>query len=267
MDEVWCEYDWLVLEPDEALRSSWQKFCEIVKHSRRFFFHATGRDDQDSYTPASLLTSIACIGEASGLVRELGTGTSLWRARSDLSKRGHVNASDFGPPPVEHALQSNRMNPPGIPMLYLASTATTALKETRAIAAKVGLWRTVRPLRILDLRDLPPIPGFFSSADRNFALKLYFLHDFANDIMKPVARDNRVHVDYLPSQVVTEFMRDFAFEAGKLDGIAYGSTVHPKGWNVALFLGPVEMGLAKPKWGSAPLPSLAFERAKWATTK
>lgn len=266
MDEVWCEFDWLALEPDEALRSSWQRFCDTVKHKRRFFFHSTGRDDHDSYTPASLLSSIARISEGIGLVKELEVGTSLWRARPDLPKRGRVGASDFGPPPVEHALQSNRMNPPGIPMLYLASTATTALKETRTTESKIGLWRTTRPLRILDLRRLPPVPGMFSEEGRNYSLSLDFLYDFAEDIMTPVARDNRVHIDYLPSQVVTEFIRDYPFDDGKVDGIAYGSTVHVRGWNVALFLGPLDLGIAEPSWGTASPPGLVFVRAEWAST-
>jgi hypothetical protein len=90
---------------------------------------------------------------------------------------------------------------------------------------------------------------------------LRFLHDFADDIMTPVARDQRVHVDYLPSQVITEFVRDYAFHGGKVDGIAYGSTVHRLGWNVALFTGAVELGLEEPEWGQAPAPSLNFRRA------
>lgn len=265
-DEVWCDFDWLALEPDEALRSSWQRFCDTVKHKRRFFFHSTGRDDQDSYTPASLLSSIAQISENIGLITELEVGTKVWRARPDLAKSGRVCSRDFGPPPVEHALQSNRMNPPGISMLYLASTATTALMETRATSSKVGLWQTTRPLRVLNLRDLPSVPSMFSDADRNCCLSLSFLHDFAEDVMTPVARDNRVHIDYLPSQVVTEFIRDYPFMDGKVDGISYRSTVHARGWNVALFLGPEDLGIAHQVRGTASTPSLAFVRAKWVST-
>lgn len=263
-DEDWCDFDAGALDLDHALRVSWKAFCETVKHERRFFFHAIGADDQDSFTPASLLHRIAAISDNIGLIKSIPTGTGFWRARTDIKKGKRGVAADFGPPPIEYALQSNRMNPSGIPMLYLASTVATALRETKTTAAKVGLWRTTRPIRVLDLRTLPSVPGFFSNADRAHALTLRFLHYFAADIMKPVARDKRIHIDYLPSQVVTEFMRDFPFKSGKVDGIAYGSTVHRPGWNIALFLGPADLGLAKPKWGAAPSPSLVFERAKWA---
>lgn len=263
-DEVWCEFDVGALAPDRALWNSWEAFCETVKHERRFFFHATGKDDYDSFTPASLLSSIASFCESSGLLKEIPIGARLWRARPDLEKGKRAVVQDFGPPPVEKALQSNRMNPAGIPMLYLASSPTTALKETRSIEAKVGLWRTSVPLKILDLRCLPRVPGMFSDVSRTHALTLKFLHNFASDIMQPVDRDQRPHVDYLPSQVVTEFIRDYPFGKGAVDGIAYGSTVHRRGWNVALFLGPVDLGLAEPKWGApSPKPRLAFERAVW----
>lgn len=264
-DEPWCEFDWLSLEPDEALRSSWERFCRVVKHKRRFFFHAEGDDDQDSYTPASLLRSIAAISERFGLVTELRPGINLWRARPGLQKGHRSKATQFGPPPIEYSLQSNRMNPPGIPMLYLASTVNTALTETRVEQAKVGLWRARRPLLVLDLRTLPPVPGFFSDATRDDALSLSFLHDFAADIMKPVARDDRVHVDYLPSQVVTEYFRDRQFGDRNLDGVAYGSTVHRQGWNVALFLSDRDLGLAKSRRDDRKEPSLEFVRGSWAT--
>ncbi|TAL77090.1 MAG: RES domain-containing protein [Burkholderiaceae bacterium] len=257
-DDTWCEYDWGTLDRDVALEFSWQHFCETVKHKRRFFFHSDGIEDRDSFTPASLLREIAHISEEMGLIGEVSVDTMLWRARPDISKGAKATAACFGPPPVEYALQSNRMNPPGIPMLYLASSQKTALLETRAMHARMGKWSVARALRVLDLRRLPRVPGIFSGADRNYRLGLRFLHHFATDIMMPIERDQRVHVDYLPSQVVTEYLRDFVFETGRLDGIIYGSTVHPGGWNLALFADEVDLGLSAPKWGPCPDPWLRF---------
>lgn len=264
-EETWCDYDWLTLDVDQALRTSWDQFCETIKHKRRFFFHGTGRDDRDSYTPASLLSTIAGLSARMGLIQEIPMGKTLYRARTDIKRSADANGAAFGPPPVRYATQSNRMNPPGIPMLYLASSAATALKETRVESARIGRWRAVRPLRILDLRKLPDVPGCFSEGNRSDRLATIFLHEFAADIMAPVARDDRHHVEYLPSQVVTEFMRDYDFEGGRIDGIAYGSTVHPKGWNVALFASPGHLGLAEPGWRSAVEQWLEFVGAKRVT--
>ena len=265
VDEVWCEFDPGGLDIDDALWGSWDRFCETIKHERRFFFHSTGEDGRDSLTPASLLDHIARTSEDIGLLKEIPAHTALWRARPDLTRGRRWSAANYGPPPIEFARQSNRMNPAGIPMLYLASTTSTALFETRTHEARVGQWRVLQPLRVLDLRTLPPEPGMFSDATRTLKQTLSFLRSFAADIMMPVERDERVHIDYLPSQVVTEFVRDYKFDGGAVDGIAYRSTVRPGGWNVALFLSPVELGLEPPPWGKIPPQRLSFEGDKWST--
>jgi hypothetical protein len=262
-DDLWCDYDWLTLDEDVALRTSWQRFCDTVKHRKRFFFHAEGDDDRDSYTPASLLRAISSICEGMGLISVLPATNNLWRARPDMSRATKVSAADFGPPPPSLALQSNRMNPPGIPMMYAASSVSVALRESRATEAMVGKWKPLRPLRILDLRKLPEVPGLFSGAERRHRLALRFLHHFSSEITKPVPRDKRVHVDYLPSQVVTEFFRDYSFQGGRLDGIAYPSSLSAKGWNIALFADEYDLGLKVSEYGLKPAPSLSFHGAAW----
>ena len=245
--ETWCDFDWLRLDEDEALKLGWDRFCSIVKHERRFFFNRIEEDD-DSYSPQDVLNSIASLCLDMGLVRALPIGLTAWRARTDLSPRSKYHASDFGPPPPDKSLQSNRMNPPGVPMLYLASTAVGAIHEVKAMSGRVGRWSTLRPLNVLDLRKLPAVPGIFSDATRFERLGARFLRKFAQSIMQPVARDDRAHIDYLPSQVVTEFLRDYKFGEMKLDGIAYGSVVHPPAWNVVLFASNADMGLVKREW-------------------
>lgn len=256
-DEVWCEYDWLTLDIDVALRLGWNRFCDTIKHKKRFFFHNEGVDDKDSYSPKSLLKAIASSCENLGLMGQIPSGTALWRARADLRRGVKHSAHDFGPPPLAHALQSNRMNPPGIPMLYLASSVPTALKETRVKAGHVGRWKLLRSLHILDLRSLPEVPGIFSDEHKNDRLTLRFLRHFAHDIMQPVARDQRTHIDYLPSQVVTEYLRDYKFKSSRLDGIAYASTVNPVGWNLALFSSRLELGLVAPEWYEKEVSQIA----------
>jgi hypothetical protein len=238
--DVWCDWDWLSLDRDVALQTSWERFCAIVKHERRFFFQNLGgrQDDRDSYSAEALLVAIARLSQDMGLVRALPSGTRLWRARADIPLGKRIKPTDFGPPPAEFALQSNRMNPPGIVMMYTAGAAETAKRETKpkATTVRIGLWQSLRDARILDLRHMPEVPGIFSPASRDEILGMRFLRHFSDAIMTPVARDQRAHIDYLPSQVVTEFLRDFEFEGGPIEGIAYGSVVHSKGWNLALFV-------------------------------
>lgn len=261
-DRAWCDYDWLSLDTDQALLTSWNEFCRTVKHRRRFFFQTAREDDRDSYSVTSLLSSVAAFAEHTGLVVKIGSGTRLWRARPDLRARSRVAPADFGPPPPAIALQSNRMNPPGIPMLYLASSARAAVRETKSARSKVGQWELIVDLRVLDLRSLPPVPGYFSVVDREYRLYARFLREFTQSIMQPVERDERQHIDYLPSQVATEYFRDFAFQRGNIDGIAYGSTVGD-GWNVVLFAEASDLGLGSiDEWRIPDRPWLRFIKAK-----
>ena len=47
--EDWCDWDWLSLDRDVALQTSWERFCEIVKYERRFFFQNRGGGQDDAH--------------------------------------------------------------------------------------------------------------------------------------------------------------------------------------------------------------------------
>jgi hypothetical protein len=64
---------------------------------------------------------------------------------------------------------------------------------------------------------------------------LSFLHAFTREIVKPVPRDERTHIDYLPTQVFTEYLRDARFGGKRIDGIRYPSATGKAGANVVLF--------------------------------
>ncbi|MNJ70296.1 RES domain protein [compost metagenome] len=113
---------------------------------------------------------------------------------------------------------------------------------------------------MLDLTRIPAIPGFFSEEPRRFRLYLKFLHHFAQDIMQPVARDDRVHTEYVPSQIVTEYLREQTFKDGKLDGIMYGSVASPGKRNVVLFLEDLEP--ERSIYMPSPFVPLRFIQAK-----
>jgi hypothetical protein len=53
-----------------------------------------------------------------------------------------------------------------------------------------------------------------------------FLRGFLDDFTQPIDREDRSHIDYVPTQIVTEyFRRVFVLEDGKsLDGIVYPSS-------------------------------------------
>ena len=236
-DETWAEHDWTALELDDSLLHSWREFREITTGQRRFFFHARGGDDShpDDRSVGAFLVEMAAFIDRLGLIRAVETGRSYFRVRNQEDPPFEPSAATLGPPPARVCLQSNRMNPPGIPMFYGAEDAPTAIEEARADRPVVGRFETVRPLRLLDLAGLPPVPGFFSDASRDRRLGLAFFHRLSVEMAAPVERNDRVNVDYIPTQIVTEFLRDHAFRGGHLDGIRYVSPVRNGGANVVLF--------------------------------
>ena len=48
-------------------------------------------------------------------------------------------------------------------------------------------------------------------------------------------------MDYIPTQVFTEFLRDYPFRGGRIDGLRYRSATGQKGANVVLFAGPKDV--------------------------
>jgi RES domain len=59
-----------------------------------------------------------------------------------------------------------------------------------------------------------------------------------SEIAKPFERDDRVHIEYVPTQVITEWLRT-RFDPGPgvpLAGVLYGSSRNECGINVSLFI-------------------------------
>lgn len=67
--------------------------------------------------------------------------------------------------------------------------------------------------------------------------KALFLNEFVKSITKPIEKDGREHIDYVPSQVVCEFLAQaFLLDDGStLDGIIYPSAANPGGTNLLVF--------------------------------
>ncbi len=92
----------------------------------------------------------------------------------------------------------------------------------------MGEFRLVRNAWVLDLHDLPALPSFFSETYGWKRAPLKFVHSFARDIARPIEREDRVHIEYVPTQVLTEYFRtQFKWEDRVLDGICYTSSRNP----------------------------------------
>src|SRR3546814_19918696 len=101
-------------------------------------------------------------------VRQVPEGTRVFRAR--MKERGDAwspCAKELGAPPFDKA-RAGRMNPAGIPYLYVAFDTKNALREIGASTAKteatiMAPFELTTTLVVVDLPHLPPTPSSVAS--------------------------------------------------------------------------------------------------------
>ncbi len=161
----------------------------------------------------------------------LQSNASLFRARINDAD-DHYNArpiDEMGAPPGPIA-GHGRINPRGIPYLYLASDKDTAVSEVRPWA---GCWLTVAEFRL--------------NSDR---CVINFRQDHAESVVGDTSPNSRVEFTwreliswmfrapfdprddtaYVPTQYLAERIKREG-----IDGMMYDSALNPDGYNIALF--------------------------------
>jgi hypothetical protein len=90
---------------------------------------------------------------------------------------------------------------------------------------------------VLDLTRIPDIPSIFDATSNYQRPPLIFLHDFLADFTKKVVKDGREHIEYVPTQVITEYFRRVFRdgEGDELKGIIYPSPRTESGISWVLF--------------------------------
>ena len=230
--------DWMGSHTYERLHWSWGAFARVVKHRSRFHFQRKKRseeDDDELVNAHDMLPFLGRLVRQHRMVRRLPASTVLHRIRPGVHPHSRI---ELGAPPAKKA-GSGRMNPAGIPYLYLAFDEKTALAETRVksrAAVTVSTWSPHRDLNVIDLTHVPRCPSIFSEKRREYEMVM-FLFKFADEIAKPVVPDGSEHIEYVPTQVVSEyFSQSFRIAKRKrVDGLIYQSAVSPNGKNLVLF--------------------------------
>lgn len=235
-EQDWCLVDPLRSRHEDMIGNSWDKFKTIVQHRRRFFFlqHKDPELDDDldwgeaAYNIPDLLERIGAFAQAHGMIKRLEAGSRWLRVQELGEGEQDFEPRRMGPPPYDHANMPNRMSPAGIPMFYGAADAATALAEVAETKGRyaVGTFETLEDIMVLDVRNAPDVPSLFDpekAGDRSVAI---FMQSFIDDFRAPIDRKRRPHVDYLPTQVVTEYFRTSVADAEgePILGITYSST-------------------------------------------
>lgn len=233
---LWCQRNFYGLLPHDVLRFGWERFVRVVKYSKRYLFSKDmGQIDyfrgDEELPPGKFLERFGEILTQIDLVREFPPRTRIYRVRVHDPSEELRTASELGTPSTENARYSNRMSPAGIPMFYGAFDEETAIRETfdplrgNNVAITVGEFRTARGFPVVDLTKVPPIPSVFDSEKRDSRPDIIFLHHFIRDLQAQVTKDGREHIDYVPTQIVTEYIRHLYKhpEHGMVRGILYCS--------------------------------------------
>lgn len=218
-DHDWCEVNWQILSPSQRWSSAWERFERVIKHERRYTFWYSDDDGEspahpDHLPPSQMLNELQAVINIAKMVKELPIGTSMWRVRPHESSKVLVDAGEFTSPSIQDAKQPNRMSPAGVPMFYGAADFQTAFDEVvdrndseKKMVVSGGQFVNLIPISILDLTAIPPTPSYFSPDGPYNRHIIGFLRKFTKALAHPIKRDGQPHIEYVPTQVFTEFVR------------------------------------------------------------
>lgn len=235
--------DWAIEDINTTLMYGWQSFKDQVLTKTRYLFlseppdeHSVGRPD---YIPiASMLDALGATCIQEGLVKSIQAGTEFYRVRHSPGGDSYTSFSEMGVPPIGVAT-AGRMNPAGISYLYLAYSSETAEKEVLEWSKRWHLakFRLREDIIVIDFSSLPEIPSIFEPQQYESKQKRTFLRRFTSDLIEPVSKDGKEHVDYVPTQIVSEYFRyKFRDEKNRsISGIKYPSVKNQGGINLAIF--------------------------------
>lgn len=243
----WCQKDFYELPPKEVLKYGWSNFARNVKHSVRYFFNQP-KDDPEGYMGHEEIPTHAMLDVLSNVILEanliqtLKKGKNIFRVRIHDPKKVYSTAKELGPPKI--AKYSNRMSPAGIAMFYGAFDPKTAMVETfekghkKPKSSTMATFKTVYDIRILDLTKLPGVPSLFDESKRGIRPGIMFLYSFVEDVSKPITKDGMEHIEYVPTQIFTEYFRHIFHDKdqNKIDGILYKSSKRNGGIACVLFM-------------------------------
>jgi hypothetical protein len=253
---IWCDKSPYSLTGAELYETSWEAFCQTVKHETRYFFDDTKPDPYSDRIPVpALLDELRDIIIEAGLTTDFPANTQFFRIRPHKRDEVCNDWRSLGSPPAQSAV-TNRMSAAGISVFYAALDMATAKVETSANrdpndqrVLTGAAWTNTRSLKMLDLSKMPKIPSFFAQVryDRDHLL---FLHEFVKSITQPVEHDGREHIEYVPSQIVTEYFRHryHPDENSTLDGIVYPSAQRRGGRSVIIFASQDDLNPVPGEW-------------------
>jgi hypothetical protein len=257
--------DWGASGDSDNLEYAWNDYVKAVQEQSRFIAIESreaplGFDPRPPYQLGAFLRGLLTyIDGPLGLVTTMPAGTPLFRGRL-VEGPGEVelNAGSLGPAPSRKTT-ANRMSPAGVSFFYGSETAQTAIAEIAGHGVKplavIGEFRTARTLTILDFTRRASVTSIFTENGRHEATLRGFLRTFIEAITRPIIPDGRQHIEYVPTQVLTEYFR--WVPDTHIDGVALPSS-QTGDKTYVLFFGPDVVADADEQSESGEAAGLVF---------
>ncbi len=242
-DRQWCKRNFYGLSPSQTLKYGWSRFVGVIKHKSRYVFLGVSEEEDASehIPPNRFLDAFGAVAKGLELVRNLPAGSDLFRLRIHGPEVSLSSAAELGSPPDDVCIFANRMSPAGISMFYCAPDKETCVFETydpdgEKHCGTFGRFNNVRDLTLLDMTKIPASPSMFEPGSRDMRHNIIFFREFLADFTRKVSKDGREHIEYVPTQVISEYVR-YALRIGtaRIDGIVYRSSRNTKKEAIVLF--------------------------------
>lgn len=212
----------------DLMEYAWESYADDIRRGSRFVFANVSQYGAPTRVAKYLnqIVDAYVTGDEDLLTRI--PQISVFRGRLvERPMEFEASARELGPAPSVKAA-ANRMSAPGISMMYASADPQTAIAEIAGHSvspfAVVGHFENVRPLFILDLTGNPDISkagSLFDPDCRERLRMIMFFDSFVEHITRPIIPDGRQHIEYTPTQVLTEYLRWTS--PYPLDGIALPS--------------------------------------------
>ena len=205
----------------------WEEFCNYITFKNRYIL------DEKNQKILNEIISLAKEREIN-----IAKDTLFYRARTSQGLKIHEDGEIYSPsyseddllaPPPEKA-SNGRANPQGIPYLYLAEDAQTAIAEIKPDIGDnitIASFCLAKDIKVVDITaGVPSLIEAIYSKDKQSFDHLWF--GIKMSFQVPVKAGHPL--GYLPTQYITEL-----FKTEGYDGIKFNSVQNQEKFNLTLF--------------------------------
>lgn len=230
-DIAWSEPDMYHDTARDELMYQWSFFKNLIKHKSRYLFQQNESSNK-SKNAFTILKEVGKITKSLNLIKKIEKGTIIYRCRQHHSSKVVNEKDKLVAPPEKYAIYPNRFSPSGISMLYSAFDSKTAFLETISREDKekdsitISKFKLKKEIYVVDFNKLPQIPSIFDFKKVKTHYLIRFLYDLVRDFTQEIKKDGKEHIEYVPTQVVTEYFR-YPFNKNRqniIEGIVYPSS-------------------------------------------